>query len=194
MDDGKEPEGICLDAMTLHTMCISGTNLEGKMQGALQQCFMNPGAAAQSRGRRPGSGKGGCPSFASLKAMMSEKMTESDCLYQSIGWLDENGNDVNATISADIASLDPALGSQLSPEIVGECVMNELTTMAQDPKYVKCAEKYNEEQTQILGDIASKMATFECFSKTFDKACKSFIQTAYIEPLLSTFSSPQMLG
>ena len=39
--DGMD-KGLCLDTMTLHAMCISGSNLESKM-GEAVQCFMDDG-------------------------------------------------------------------------------------------------------------------------------------------------------
>lgn len=186
----SEPEGLCLDPMTLHAMCISGSNLEGKMEAAMQ-CFTGSAATRDSSDIERRSRRGRCPSFAALKSKMSQEMSESDCLYRSMGWMDENGNEVNATISADIGSLDNAIGSQLGPDAIGECVVNMLGVMAEDPKYARCANKYTETQTQVLEEIAIKMASYECFSNIFDMACKNFIQTTYVDPMLASFMGTQ---
>ena len=179
-------EGLCLDPMTLHAMCISGSNLEGKMEAAMQ-CFTGSAATRDSSDLDRWRRRRRCPSFAALKYKMSLEMSEYDCLYRSMGWMDENGNEVNATISADIGSLDNAIGAQLDPDAIGECVVNVLGVMADDPKYVRCAGQYTETQTQVLEEIAVKMASYECFSNIFAVACKNFIQTTYVDPMLSSF-------
>ena len=190
--------GLCLDTMTLHAMCISGSNLESKM-GEAVQCFMDDGEAAGRRRGGPGKGKGKgkgkgniCPSFDDLTEMMNEKMGSSECFLQSLGWIDENGDEVNATIAEDIASLNPEISAQLSEEVIDECVMEVMEEMTMNPMYAKCADNYTEEETLALEGIGMKIAGFQCFTKTFDTSCKSFIQTNYFEPLLASFNIPQM--
>ena len=183
-------EGLCLDAMTLQAMCISGSNLESKMEEA-GQCFLDAGEAAGRNGGK-GKGKGRCPSFDELTAMMEEKMNVPACFLQSLGWVDENGEDVNATITEDIASLNPAISAQLTEEAIGACAMDIMEDMAENPMYAKCADKYTEEESLALEGIAMKIAGFQCFSKTFDMACKGFIQSTYIEPLLASFNMESM--
>ena len=83
--------GLCLDTLTLHAICISGSNLESKMQDAVQ-CFMEDGEAAPRRRRGRGKGRRKeCPSFEELTEMMTEKMSSSECFLRSLGWIDENG-------------------------------------------------------------------------------------------------------
>ena len=64
--------------------------------------------------------------------------------------------------------------------------------MAENPMNAKCADTYNEEETLALEGIGMKIAGFQCFTKTFDASCKSFIQINYLEPLLASFNIPQM--
>ena len=195
MDSMKE--GLCLDTMTLHAMCISGSNLESKMQDAVQ-CFMEDGEAAARRHQGRGKGKKGkgkgkkCPTFEELTEMMTEEMGSSECFLQSLGWIDENGEDVNATITKDIASLNPEISAQLTGEVIGECVMEFMGKMAENPMYAKCADKYTEEESLALEEIGMKIVAFKCFTKTFDESCKSYIQSNYVEPLLSSFNLAPM--
>ena len=124
--------------------------------------------------------------------MMNEKMGSSKCFLQSLGWIDENGEEVNGTIAEDIASLNPEISAQLSEEAINECVLEIMEEMAENPMNAKCADTYNEEEILALEGIGMKIAGFQCFTKTFDASCKSFIQFNYLEPLLASFNIPQM--
>ena len=64
----------------------------------------------------------------------------------------------------------------------------EIMEMAENPKYAKCASKYTEEESLALEEIGMKIASFMCFTKTFDESCKSYIQSNYVEPLLSSLN------
>ena len=127
-----------------------------------------------------------------ITEMMTEKMSSSQCFLQSLGWIDENGEDVNATITEYIASLNPEISAQLNEEVIGECVMEIMEKMAENPKYAKCADKYTEEESLALEEIGMKIASFMCFTKTFDEYCKSYIQPNYVEPLLSSLNIAPM--
>ena len=173
---------------TLHAICIYGSNLESKLQDAMED-----GEEATRRCRRRGKGKvKKCPSFEDLTEMMTEKMSSSECFLQSLGWIDENGEDVNATITEDIASLNPEISAQLTEEVIGECVTEIMEKMAENPKYAKCASKYTEDESLALEEIGMKIASFMCFTKTFDESCKSYIQSKYFKPFISSFNIAPM--
>ena len=154
------------------------------MEDAIQ-CFKDEEeeeVAAGRRGRR-------CPSYQDLTAMLTEKKSESDCFLESLGWIDENGEKMNTTVSEDIASLNPAIGDKITEEAIMECAMAHMEKMAKKPKYARCAKKYTEEQNEALGAIGMDMAAFHCFVKTFDNACKNHIKADYIEPLMESFNT-----
>ena len=112
--------------MEVTLACTIGTSVGAKLNAALELCAggetMNPEvmtAAARRRGRKPKR----CPTVDQIKGKMAKSMSgitllwkhvpiiyiSGDmCVLASMGWVDEEGNDTEATMAtfeADVASL-----------------------------------------------------------------------------------------
>merc|ERR1711915_949104 len=104
----EEQSGLCLDPWTLHAICIAGSSLQEKMETAFNSCSN----VDQVMTRKNGKGKGKkCPTFEEIMSYVEEEYAEEGCIMQSIGWLDDNFQEVNSTIMADMESLNPELTS-----------------------------------------------------------------------------------
>ena len=62
---------------------------------------------------------------------MAQRNMKGDlCMLSSLGWIDENGEPDNATITADVLSLEPAVYTQLSGDEIGACAAERMAKWA----------------------------------------------------------------
>ena len=161
--------------MALDAICISDSNLEKKTKD-VQHCFHEKSYSSGHTDKAKGTK---CPSFDELTIILNKKAGFSECFFKSLGWIDENGEEVNATIAEDIASLIPEISTQLTEEVLGECVKE---TVEEIEDSAECT--YTEEELAALDEMVVKIASFQCFHQTFDKACKNFVITKFLHSKL----------
>lgn len=179
--------GFCLDHKTTGAICLAGSTLADKMPAAFETCFGDMAAAGRRRGGKRGKGKR-CPSFEKIMGWVEEEFMEDGCVLQQLGWIDEEGNEIQDVIDADLATLAPGVQAGLSEDALDECVAETIKKM--DAKYAKCADKYNEEETATLEEVGVKIASYKCFMGMFKNACGGYIQSEYVEPLVQSLSAP----
>ena len=51
-----------------------------------------------------------------------------------LGWIDQDGQPINQTMTEDIMSLPQEVSALLSEEAVGECAMDMVSQWAEDPQ------------------------------------------------------------
>ena len=186
-DDKDMDAGFCLDHETTGAICLAGSSLAEKMPAAFQACFGGGEVAAAGRRRGNGGGRGRrCPSFEKIMRKVEKKFADEMCVLKQLGWVDEEGNDINDTIMADIATLNEGVQAGLSEEAVEECVAEIMAEM--DGKYAKCADKYTDEEKATLEEVGVKIASYKCFMGQFKDACGSFIKSEYVEPLVASLT------
>ena len=191
-DDKEMDAGFCLDHKTTGAICLAGSSLAEKMPAAFEACFGGEVAAAgRRRGNGGGRGKGGkrgprCPSFDKIMSKVQEKFADEACVLKQLGWIDEEGNELQDAIEADIATLNEGVQAGISEEGVEECVAEIMEEM--DGKYAKCADKYTEEEKATLEEVGVKIASFKCFMGMFKESCGNFIKSEYVEPLVASLT------
>ena len=154
--------------MSVFTACISGSNLEDKMPAAMMACQDQMPAAGRAL-------DGECPTFEDVVGHLHAEFAGHACMLSSLGWVDENGQEDNATIAADLGTLNPAVTAQLSEEVIGQCVMAVLERMSSNPTHEQCANNFDKHQMADIQELAIKMATMECFADTLQTACKEYV-------------------
>jgi len=182
--------GLCLDSETLVPICVAGSNMEAKLQASESICFSETTGTGTAAGRARKGKK--CPTFEEIEAEMEEEFGSEACMLMSWGWIDEQGNENNATIDADIMSLVPEISSQISEEAIEACVNEYFESMFKGKKgrkMKKCFNKMDEQEQSALEDSAMGIANFRCFQKVFNNACSNYVQEMYVQPLLDSFSS-----
>merc|ERR1712049_41126 len=63
-----------------------------------------------------------CPTFEEMEGHLLEEFSVESCMLVNWGWIDQDGNENNATISADIASLNQDIAAQINEEAISNCV------------------------------------------------------------------------
>merc|ERR1711872_680783 len=186
--EDDESRGLCLEPEATYPLCVAGSNLEMKMPAALDACSNGPDTR-----RRKGKGKGKgqqnndeeeCPSFDDIIDYVSAEYGFEGCILQSLGWLDENMNENNATIAEDMASLMPEFSSLISEEEISQCVRYTLEDMSND--FEACANNFDEQQLADLSNMAIGIANYKCFERNFDYACNQFVYSQYLQPLMDS--------
>merc|ERR1712112_410142 len=99
----------------------------------------------------------------------SSEYEDDACMLYSIGWIDnESNNWDNATIAADLASLDDNLVADLDQEGWEGCVAEHTEWAVNHP----CAPSYDEYAHQI----GKMIIEYECFMYFFGNACSNMLQ------------------
>ncbi len=130
-----------------------------------------------------------CPTFDEITVKLQERYGQVGCMLKSLGWANETYDAQTAIYEADVASLNPALLENITAEAIQDCVNNKVNDMTQSREgqlIQRCSSNYTAEELAVVAKIISGVAGFQCFRETFDTACKSFIDTTYVQPLIAS--------
>merc|ERR1711955_148742 len=105
-------------------ICKAGTALGERTMVAMETCSDTAVAEGRARkgkgnGRKPkpnkgkGKGKDKCPSVDKLEAMAMEKYAGEICVFQELGWMDSDMNEMEEVIQADIDTLPTEIAEAL---------------------------------------------------------------------------------
>ena len=72
----------------------------------------------------------------------------------------------------------------LNKDTIDECVAAMLAKA--DEEYADCADKYSDEESATLEEIALKVVSYKCFMMNFKDACFNHIKADYVEPLVQS--------
>merc|ERR1712029_183838 len=155
---GEEGKGLCLTEEQLTKMFLmkAGTALGGRTMAAIETCKSNAVAETRAeKGKGKGKGKGKpnkedkCPSVDELEAMAMEKYAGEICVFQELGWMDSDMNEMEEVILADIETLPTEIKEPLMGDEYEECLLwAEEKMKSMDKEYKKCEmkNKYNDEE------------------------------------------------
>merc|ERR1719446_1843107 len=114
----------------------------------------------KGKGKDKGKGKGKgkpnkqnkCPSVDKLEAMAMENYAGEICVFQELGWMDSDMNEMKEAIEADIDTLP----NEISEALKGD--------------------KYDEEEQARLKELFTGIAETECFKTVFKNSCGSYVK------------------
>jgi len=116
---------------------------------------------------------GKCFTFDDIMNWAKEEYKDDGCVLQSIGWMDDNMMMDNATIMADLGSLDSAVTDPLFKK--GEkCQKIMFESMTDEYKIYMCGAKLSWEQGDALEMLAQHISGYECFLQLFEEGCRNF--------------------
>merc|ERR1719431_1148089 len=151
---------------------------------AMETCSSNDMAETRAKkGNGKGKGKGKpskpskCPSVKKLEAMAMEKYAGEICVFQELGWMDSDMNEMKEVIQADIDTLPNEISEALKGDEYEECLVKAEEKMkSMDKKYEKCKDKYEEEEQARLKELFTGIAETECFKIVFKNSCGSYVK------------------
>merc|ERR1712002_566908 len=177
-------------------ICKAGTSLGERTMAAMQTCTSNDVAetrAKKGKGNGKGKGKGKgkpnknkCPSVDDLEEMAMKKYAGEICVFQELGWMDSDMNEMKEVIQADIDTLPPVIAEALNGDKYEECLVEAEEKMkSMDKKYkkYKCDDKYDEEEQARLKALFTGIAETECFKIVFKNSCGSYVKNKLTEIL-----------
>merc|ERR1719357_2066192 len=186
MGEGK---GLCLNDEQLTKLFLmkAGTPLGERTMAAVETCKSN--AVAETRAKKgKGKGKGKpnkpnkpnkCPKVDELEAMAMEKYAGEICVFQELGWMDSDMNEMEEVILADIETLPTEIKEPLMGDEYEECLLwAEEKMKSMDKEYKKCEmkNKYNDEEKERLVELFTGIAETECFMYVFKKSAGSYMK------------------
>merc|ERR1712025_1414717 len=117
-----------------------------------------------------------CPTMDEIFEDIEEEFGDDACVYNAMGWLDEEGSVNNETITMDVMSLPLEVSAMITHEGVSECTENMINYMGEDPTFKRCSNKYSEEELAMLSQVGHLIAGFKCFQDSFNQACNSYLK------------------
>merc|ERR1719289_766429 len=179
-----EGKGLCLteEQLTKIFLMKAGTSLGERTMAAIDTRSNN--AVAETRAKKgKGKGKGKpnkqneCPSVDKLEAMAMEKYAGEICVFQELGWMDSEMNEMKEVIQADIDTLPPNIAEALNGDEYEKCLEEvEEKMKSMDKKYKKCEDKYEEEEKARLEELFTGIAETECFKYVFKNSCGDYVK------------------
>merc|ERR1711971_386794 len=135
------------------------------------------GASETERRRRPNKGKK-CPTVEQIKAKMGEGMEGDWCVLSQLGWIDENGNENNATSTADLMTLKPEVLAELEESAMATCAQERVAMIGKmmEKKHKRCSKKFSEEDKAELMEMGLKIQGYNCFKEMFHSACQKSVK------------------
>merc|ERR1719431_1467622 len=101
-------------------ICKAGTSLGEKTMAAMEIC--SDKAVAEARGKKgkpnkgKGKGKNKCPPVDKLVKMAMDEYAGEICVFQELGWMDSDMNEMEEVIQADIDTLPAEIAEALKGE------------------------------------------------------------------------------
>merc|ERR1719342_115047 len=127
-----------------------------------------------NKGKGKGKGKDKCPTVDDIEEWAMEEYAGEICVFQELGWMDSDMNEMEEVIQADIDTLPAEIAEALNGEPYEKCLAKaEKKIMSMAKKYKKC--KYNAEEKARLEELFTGIAETECFMGVFKQSCGSHI-------------------
>merc|ERR1712183_872439 len=183
---------LCLESGEVAYLCTAGTPVADKVASALASCAPQQETVRAKKQKGKGKGKGKkCPSMDKIFEDIENEFGDDACVYNAMGWLDEEGTVNNDTITMDVMSLPQEVSSMITFEGVAQCTENMIIQMAGSQKVKRCSKKYSEEELTLLSQVGSLIAGFKCFQDSFNQACGNFIRSKMMGASSSLVTQPQ---
>merc|ERR1712112_733825 len=133
---GKEGKGLCLTEERMMMICSAGSSLGERTMAAMETCSNNAVAAGRAK---KGNGKGNkpkCPKVEDLENDAMEEYAGEICVFQELGWMDSDMNEMEEVILADIDTLPTEIAEALNGEPYEKCLAKA------EKKIMSMAKKY----------------------------------------------------
>ena len=155
----------CDDASNMQT-CLAESSLGPKLAAAFQSCGL-----VESRGLA-GAVMNKCPSAMELTLKFGMRYKTEFCVFQEIGWLDDEGEMIMDVIDADIATLPASVQAALSDDNLYTCVTGWVTDVLTENQ--ECLASYSSDDLAAIQGLAVGAGHIECFHDIFHGACAEY--------------------
>merc|ERR1711892_1439745 len=181
----KQDGGLYLDKGEVALACTAGTPVGVKFASALASCenatTSEESSAVASRKKKTCRGKRcrskfikKCPSVEDIKKKIGKEMKVDLCILNNLGWIDTEGQAVDAVMTADLMTLPTEVSAKLSEEKVDACADKMVSKMSQ--RHKRCVKKYSADDVAELSELGLKVASYKCYQNQFAKSCQAFLK------------------
>merc|ERR1711915_883879 len=180
---GKANKAMCLseeDGKNMMKICHAGSTLGEKAEAAMEACAIKAESRAKKgKGKKPNKGKGKgkkptkCPKFDEIMQWAEEEYAGEVCMFNEMGWMDNEMNANEDLIQAAIDTLPADIADALNGEEYETCYNKAIKKMAKMAP--KCDSKYSEDEIAQLEELADGVAHSECFMAVFKKSCGDYV-------------------
>merc|ERR550519_2351282 len=140
---------------TDYKVCVSGTSLGDQLEKAFTSCFQEK-AMRHGQARRMERSEDRCYTYQEIMDWVAMEYSDDACVLQSIGWMDDQYNFDNATIMADLYSLDSTVTDPIFDK--GEACVKEALKQMEEEYNTECDSLYIDEEAEHLEILAMHIA------------------------------------
>ena len=150
---------MCFSSAEVTLACTAGTALGEKMLAAFDTCLHQEQPAGRKGGRgkgkgkrgkgkgkrgkgkggkgkgKGGKGKGKCPTVDQITEKLGMELADDLCILEHMGWVDQDGNNDEAAMKADLATLPTEVTAEITEDNINECVEEMLEEWEEDPMH-----------------------------------------------------------
>merc|ERR1712123_441499 len=174
--------------------CTKGTPLGDQLENALNYCDKvnelsrqigkngkgkgKGGKGKSGKGKSTsGKGKGGkkCPSVNDVLGKLESKAKKDLCVFDFLGWVDENGKVIKDVMESVIKSLPKEVAIEMSLEKIVTCATNKANEWALRPKRQRCDGTYDQTERERLDQYEANVAGMKCLKTVMSTPCRIFI-------------------
>merc|ERR1740137_209373 len=153
-----------------------GKNGKGKGKGGKGKSGKGKGKSGKGKGKST-SGKGGkkCPSVNDVLGKLESKAKKDLCVFDILGWVDENGKVIKDVMESAIRSLPTEVAIEMSLEKIVTCATNKANEWALRPKRQRCDGTYDPAERERLDQYEANVAGMKCLKTVMSTSCRIFI-------------------
>merc|ERR1740137_506687 len=153
-----------------------GKGKSGKGKGEKGKSGKGKGKSGKGKGKST-SGKGGkkCPSVNDVLGKLESKAKKDLCVFDILGWVDENGKVIKDVMESAIRSLPTEVAIEMSLEKIVTCATNKANEWALRPKRQRCDGTYDPAERERLDQYEANVAGMKCLKTVMSTSCRIFI-------------------
>merc|ERR1712123_390333 len=177
-----------------------GKGKSGKGKGGKGKSGKGKGKSGKGKSTS-GKGKGGkkCPSVNDVLGKLESKAKKDLCVFDILGWVDENGKVIKDVMESAINSLPKEVAIEMSLEKIETCATNKAKDWALRPKRQRCDGTYDPTERERLDQYEANVAGMKCLKTVMSTTCRIFINKPTAAetiplPISSGFQKPIVNG
>merc|ERR1712123_273007 len=153
-----------------------GKGKSGKGKGGKGKSGKGKGKSGKGKSTS-GKGKGGkkCPSVNDVLGKLESKAKKDLCVFDFLGWVDENGKVIKDVMESVIKSLPKEVAIEMSLEKIVTCATNKANEWALRPKRQRCDGTYDQTERERLDQYEANVAGMKCLKTVMSTPCRIFI-------------------
>merc|ERR1719474_1545562 len=149
------------------------------------------GKGKSGKGKKCKKGKCGggsnCPSIGEWLEKVNKRSLKDNCMYKTLGWIDDDNELINTQIFADAASLSVSVLADFTDVAMQQCTDALVEKWQSRPKRKRCGESLTSSDNSLLLAAELVAARKKCVKTVLKESCYTAISASL---LVETSGSP----